>query len=95
MIVFLTQPQVMIVVAAKSYLSNTLGNDKVATMFREEGQDMSVGLAYSEQGQHFIARETIPAMSTVNSVKEACDRLIVNLAVSYFKVMNRQAKWGG
>ena len=93
MLSYLTLPQISIIHRSALYFRNMLANKKVSTMFRESGRDMSVGLAYTEDGQHFITRTTIPAFSTIEEVDTACARLRVNLAISYFKVMKRRASW--
>ena len=94
MLVFLTPNQLAVVHRAKGYFVNTLVNDEVRSMFREEGENVSVGLAYSEQGHHFIVRTVIPAEAGDDTIDDLCGRLVANLAVSYAKVMKRQAQWG-
>lgn len=93
MTAYLTMPQISIVHRSVLFFRNMLAKEKVSTMFRESGRDMSVGLAYTESGQHFITRTIIPAFSTIEEVDTACVRLHVNLALSYSKVMKRRASW--
>ena len=95
MTVYLSAPQLAIVRRAKRYFDNTMANIEVRSLFRAEGPDMGVGLAYSEAGHHFIVRVTIPRTATDNDTAAQCARLFARMSISYRSVMKRRSTWNG
>jgi uncharacterized protein YkuJ len=93
MTVFLTPEQLAIVHRAGWYFGNVLANQEVRSKFRQEGENMSVGLAYSEDGQHFIVRTVVPPTADDNAIDLACMALFSHLRASYSNVMGLPARW--
>jgi hypothetical protein len=91
--VFLTPEQLAIVHRAGWFFGNAIANPEVRSKFRQEGEAMSVALAYSGDGQHFIVRTVVPSSADDSAIDAACHRLVDHLWVSFAQYMRRPPQW--
>ena len=89
MVIHLTATQARIVMSAKSYFYDTLARSEIRSMFRQEGLDMSVGLALSVAGHHFIVRRTISWGVCDECLNAMLSELLVELDASHMSVLGR------
>ena len=93
MIVLLSTPQFAIVRRVHANFEGLFDKTGVCPMFRQAGAGMSVGLAYSEAGRHFIVRETIPQCANDDDIDRTCGRLIGAITATFNQVMDRVPDW--
>jgi len=87
MIKVMTLPQLRLTCRAESFFRDVLARSEIHSMFRQEGPDMSVGLALSVGTDHFIVRRTIPSDTPDELVGAMFAELLATLGELHLSVL--------